>query len=647
MATSQQSSTVPTRPTYDTQPVEDYTVDFSLGQDAYNWPDRIAKNAYAKGVNVKSDRGILSPRAAFERQESIFDDDEFFPTATGRQISTQQIFRSCRFQAFVPYFQGDDYVFLIVVAGLIYRWDPKTGKIVLLSSTLTLNQYSMRVNWSLAGRYIVFFDWPNYPLIVEKTTVFRANPNNIINGVLQPQVPISTIGAFNQDRLAVANAGNEFTLGDPVGNKLTPEAPITFTEVLSNVATYPGQSFSLGTSNTNQPITAMGFIQTIDSNTGLGPMFVATEKAVYDYHTDVPRMNWDDQTGSFVFGSLFLYNAGIVGPRAFVNVNADLIFLSGDGNVHAFSSSRNDIKKWGNAPVSREVKNWMKYWDKSLAQYAFLQYSDNRIYVAANPYRVPVSTRDLNGVYVNDIVHGGMVTINLNGLSTLQTPDTPPIWDGLWTGIRPMDMGLSSKDAYVIGKNSLNENHIWKVRNDISYDLIKGKERYINSQFETREYFGDSRFVNKYEQSITMPIQNVEGQLNVEISRKPSQASGFKLWKVWSFFAPITQCLGVKYFNGLAAHRFKELVFGAPASSTDEECNEGGIFYRNFRKLQLRVKLSARNWQIEEIKVKAILNPNEDLDNTCEQDPEDVTEIPLQCDDYWSIKMEEDVCNPQ
>ncbi len=625
-----------TSPYTETPPITDGTIDFSAGQDAYHYPDRIAKNAYAKGVNISVKGGIPHPRDGYEKLDFIFDDDTI-PTNNTSHLnrSVESVFRFGKFQALIPYFLAPEYYFLIVISGLVYSLNIRLNKITLLSKTLTVNQYSSRINWSLAGNYIVLFDYPNFPLIVQGQTLFRANPLNVVNGLPQPQVPISTIGAYNQNRLFIANAGSEFTGGDPTGSLLTPEAPITFAEVLGPSAAYPGQTFSLGTANTNEPITAMGFLQTIDTNTGIGPLFVATQNAIYSYHTEVPRAQWTTIPN---FGTLLLFNAGICGPRALVNVNSDIVFLSGAGRVHALSMSRNDTQLWGDLPISREVENWLKYWDPTLKQFAFLQYFDNRIYVSANPYRVQATTRD--GKPITDYVNGGYAVLELNDSATLQGKD-PPKWAGLWTGIRPMDMATSNNRCFIIAKHQ-GENALFRLTPDRTYDLISGKEKNVRSIMYTREFFEDSRFTTKYEQSLSMPIQEVQGDLDVTIDHRPSHSTLFKLWKHWQYTAPFSQCCGVKYPNGLAPHRFRELVFGAPDIS--QECDPANnLSFSAFRKLQLRLTLKARYWQIEELKLKSVASPSEDLNSACTQ--EDVVEVPSDCNTDW-VNEEESLCNP-
>lgn len=629
------------------QIVEDGTSDFSGGQDAYNYPDRIKPTCYAKGVNISVRKGILRSRDGYFHRKLKFEDD----TVTVKfryQRTIKDLFESGKFQAMAPYYVSPEYYLIVVISGLIYRINTRTYNVQLLSKDIRTNELAQRVNWSQAGKYLVIFDYPARPIIIEGDSVTRSNPENFNQGGLEPEVLVSVLGTFNQNRLFVANAGNAFTAGDPVSPSFS-EAPITFTEVLTPASAFNGQSFSLGTNSSNEPITAMGFIQAVDQGTGLGPLFVATQNSVYYYKTNLPRTDWETTPD---FGSLFLFNAGIVGPRAFVNTNSDVIFLSAEGKVHAFSTSRNDVKTWGNVPMSREVENWLTYSDESLKSLAFLQYFDNRIYIAANPYRVPALTRGQQPTV--DYVHGGMVVLELDNSATIQQED-PPVWAGLWTGIRPMDMVVQNTRAFVISKDSTYLNRIYEVMPDTKYDVVDEKPRRIKSIVYTREYdfpqatsgggHYSTRFINKREQSLSLPIQNVEGELDLLVERRPSQTENFRVWKKWHYNAPYKQCREIFAPNGLAGHRFRELVFGSPQpDDLNEECDlvGGGNSLEAFRKLQLRITIEAHNWQIEEFKIDAIMQDSPNNDNSCDQ-PNDGIPIPLQCNFDWT-NPEETLC---
>lgn len=607
---------------------QDATIDWSFGQDAYHEPDRIQPNAYAKGVNIKCDRGIVSPRYGNQKVKLTFDDDTL-SRITGLQVSVENVFLSGKFQSWIPYTVFPEHYFIVVVNGFVYRLNTRTKHVTLLSKTQTVNAFSSRINWSFAGDYIVLFDYPNFPLIIQDELVFRADPNNIIFGIVEPQIPLAaTVGTYNQNRLAVANNGNEWTAGDPTGNLATPQAPITFTEIQPGQA-YPGQVFQLGTSITGEPITAMGFLQSVDQNTQVGPLFVATENSVYYYRTDLPRVNWADPNGTLQFGSLLLFNAGIVGPRAQVNVNSDLMFESAEGKIHAVSTARNDAKTWGNVPISREVENWLTFSDDSLKQYSFLQYLDNRVFISANPFRVNATT--LEGDPIFDYAFGGTVVLNLNSMATLHEEKTPS-WDGLWTApYYPMDMGISNKKAYVIGKDEQGFNSVWLMEPQLTYDLIDGNEVYIDSIVETREYYSESRFLDKVLQAATLALTDVQGKFSLSIERRPSQVNNFYPWTDWQYDAPVASKYSSDYKKGLVGHNFKNLIFGAP----EEEC-EDNQFLNTFRKLQIRLRLSGKNWNLTDFKLDAISKPQDARNNACTQ--EETVTIPFRCNNYWKIK---------
>ena len=83
-----------------------------------------------------------------------------------------------------------------------------------------LDEAADRINWSPAGKYLVIFDFPAYPVIIEGLLARRADPALL-------EIPRSVLGTYNQNRLFIANAGNEFTAGDPAAYTF-PTGPISF-----------------------------------------------------------------------------------------------------------------------------------------------------------------------------------------------------------------------------------------------------------------------------------------------------------------------------------------------------------------------------------------------------------------------------------
>ena len=619
----------------------DGTSDFALGQDSWHLPDRIQENQFAKGVNVTTKGGGLRPRPPYVRQDQVFD-DQTIPQSHSTRMS-EEFWRGGKFQAAFAYVALPDRYIMSVVNGLIFQTNIVTGRTTLLSSELRLNPNASRINWSYAGKYLVFFNFPDYPLIYDGVTLFKANPENMVNGALQPQVPISNLGTFNQNRLFVANTGVEFTAGDPVGNLLTPEAPITFTEVFTPSSPFVNQVISLPVENTQYPITAMGFIQQLDSSTGVGPMFVATADKFYFFNTQQPRDQWT----SGQFGGVLISNAGIPGARAVVNVNSDLLFMTPQAKIHALSTARNEARKWGNVPISREVENWLKIRSPELAQFAVMGYFNNRIYATANPYRVVASSFDRQPIF--DYAHGGLVVLEIENLASLVTAGTPA-WAGLWTGINPMEFISFGDRAFVISKDgagAFGENAIYEISLDgVGIEDDAGRfSRPIRSVVYTRQYDFRNPYVYKWEQTVSMHLQDLAGKIDLLVERRPRQSHEFLEYGKWSHDAPVEQCKMPtdEQLNGLTSQSFTQLTFGDPVKKGCSPLN--GDSYSIFQESQLRLTITGGRWLLEDLRMSSVVNPNVERQEQfmCQKLPP--KRLPLQCNDAleWGIP-EPSVC---
>lgn len=603
--------------------VLDGNVSFVGGQDASKIPDKVPENGYFSGVNVTTQQGDIGPRWGLRKLKLTFQ-------AGGVTLKTNHIkefdniFHSGKFQLIAPYSVGQEFYLIIVIAGVIFLYNQGTNNVTIIpmkEGEDGLNPLEPRLNWSPGGRFFVIFDFPAYPVIIENFEARRADPNKF-------EVPISTIGAYNQNRLFIGNAGNEFTAGDPAGNPLTPDAPITFEEVEAPSAPFLGQIFQLSTNYGNDPITAMAFLQLIDTSTGIGPFLVSTQNAIYSYNTQQPRTVWENGQ----FGSIFTFNNGIVGPRAFVNVNSDLFFLSNDGQVRSVSMSRDEQHKWSKVPLSKEVQNWLVYPDRDLVKFSTMAYFKNKIFVTAKPYRV--EARNIDGSFAIDYVNGGFVVLELDNISTLGQ-DSTPAWAGVWTGVRPMDTAVNNNRFFVISKDEAFSNELYEFIPDSTVDEINDQERYIQSYLYTRQYVSQNSFQNKELHSVDLSIHNLEGDFELEIKYKPSHASRYLDWAKFSHKAPWRTCKVPtdSQLQGFASQQFKDLVFGVPENQTCNPVTQE--FYRFYRKVQLKLSLSGRNWALQELRLKSIVMPQAELINVCGEYP--IFEFFKECDTDWSI----------
>lgn len=608
--------------------VFDGTMDWSLGQDSWHPPAKIRENQYWRGVNLNLRGGVLTHRPAFEQLQITFE-DRSLPLPNGRSRSIKNIWEAGKFQAMIPYSSLGGDSLIIVISGLIFSLSLATNKVSLLSEDIKLNQYRRRINWSVADKYLVLFDYPDYPVIIEGSVVTRSSASySSTNGVVHG-VPASVLGTYNQNRLFVGGDGSSFTSGDAVGNLLTPDAPITFSEVFTPSSLYVNQSFSLGTADTAGHITAMGFLQQLDEGTGIGPLLVATNKSIYFYKTNQPRDNWT----AGVFGGVLIANAGIAGPRAFVNVNSDILFMSREGNIHAVSTARAEAKRWGNVPISREVNNWTQPTDGPLSELAVMGYHNGRILCSVRPYRT--LAYDRIGRRVSDFTHGGFVVLDTETIASLLSEGTPA-WSGIWTGICPMEIATIAGRCFVISKDGDAINALYEINEDGDVDIVRGCHRNIASRIYTRAYDFKDPYQLKREHSIAMHLQDIQGCLDLEISRKPSHGHRWMKYATWKHCAPVDTCKGCySYANSYAPHKIRQLSFGDPLETgcnpiTNDELG-------SFSDLQFKIDISAPGWVLEDFRVRATVIPTNDNQSIelCSKLSEDRVEA--DCETDWGI----------
>lgn len=606
----------------------DGTLDFSGGMNAGIEPDQLPDNQFEIGVNVSVGRGDITPRWGFIQQPLDFSATGNHKRVTGQTVSFEEIFKGGKFQAFIPYGIGVDFFQLYIVSGFIFIINLTTFTVDVLNKTDQLNVHADRVNWSNAGNYLVIFDFPNLPMILNGINIRRANP-------AADEVPVSVLGAYNQNRLCIANAGIDWTAGDPSGSPATPGAPITFTEVLAPSTGFTGDVYQVPTANQNNDhITAMGFLQVLDKSTEIGSLIVATQNVIYSYPTFLPRIQWQGGTDSRVFGSLLL-KAGIAGQRAQTNVNSDFLFMTPNGQIYSIAMAREEFRQWGNSPISREVSPFLEASDPMLSYIAVAAAYKNRIFFSCNPYRVNVVSSE--GDPQTDYVSSGLVVIDTDTHSGLGNK-TPPIWDGIWTGIQFMDLAENNHTLYCAAKVN-NRNELFIIDPKKTYDFLNEKPRDIRSVIVTKQYENGDSTINKALHSVDLGLRELEEVVNVKVEYKPSVIEVWNFWRDLTFCAPVEQCEALPQFaNGLTPQGIRDLNLGG----VDENvCNEAGQeFMHVYKGVQLRLIITGRNWKLKYLKLRGKLVKQTITDPYCNEPK--CTPIPAQCFDIWAIPEQRD-----
>lgn len=596
---------------------------FVGGQDASKVPAQVTNTDYFAGVNILVSNGVPQPRWGLDKKKLVFPSGGITVQLSNLFISYDELFHSGRFQSLIPYSIGPDIYLIVVVSGIIFLINQNTWAVTIMpiQDGSSLNENTSRLNWSPAGKYTVIFDYPNFPVILDGITARRADPALM-------EVPVSVGGAYNQNRLFVYNAGDEYTAGDPTGDNATPEAPVTFEEIDTIGSPVFGEIFELPTGRT-ETITAMAFLQLTDTSTGLGPLLIGSENAIYSVHAELPRTivdplgniiaNWE-QNG---FATAFVLNAGIAGFRAWTNVNSDVFFTSSDGQVRTATMSRAEQGQWARIPISKEVQNWMKYWDSSLVSYTVMAYFNNKIFISANPYRTSAFNTSREPVF--DVAFGGFVVLSTDNVATLGHAGSPA-WDGLWTGVRPMDMCTNKKRLFVVSKDPEFRNEIYEFLPGQTYDTDGSNIRYVQSSIYTREFNHNSPFQDKDLHSLDFDIREVQGDFKLVTQYKPSQGSQFVDWRTFTHCAPWRDCMfpSDDEINGLAGHNFMGLNIGSPSSDACDPVTN--VPYNVFRKVQLKFIIEGKFWELQGFRINALVRPQDQ-------------QINIACDDRACVKL--------
>lgn len=607
-----------------TEPVQDGQTDFSGGQNASQIPAHVGENQYYSGVNVSCEKGSLNPRWGSQQKTLTFDITEEFTLPTGLTRSYESIFLTGRYQAIIPYLVGTEFYLICVVSGVIFFVNQQTFVVtyVPIADGSYIDEDHFRVNWTPAGARVEIFDFPSYPVIIDGVTARRADPALL-------ETPVSVLGTYNQNRVAFSNAGNEWTASDPAAFGF-PNGPISCTELLTPASPFYGQVFQLSTNYNNNPITAMGFLQVVDTSTGIGPLLVATQDSIWSYHTELPRAQWE----ATQFGSVFISSAGIVGQRALCNVNSDIFFISKDGQLRSASMSREEQGKWSKTPISREVQDFIVVNDKALLKYSVVSYYRNKIIMTVNPYKVKMAKTDLEPSY--DVAFGGFVVLELDNVSTLGK-DSQPAWAGMWCPFRPMDFVINNDRMFAVAKEG-GINTIYEMRPDLTYDKIGVKQevRKVKSKIYTKEFEFKAPFNLKTLNSLDFNLQDVRGNFTLKVKYKPSHANNYIEWRNFSHIAPWRICQGVPIgceWNGLAPHSFRELNLGSPINPGCNPVTKDK--YDTLRMVQLLFEIEGVDWLIESFVINGQLLPQNTTEAICKAYP--IVKVCEECNNVWEI----------
>jgi hypothetical protein len=243
-----------------------------------------------------------------------------------------------------------------------------------------------------------------------------------------PELPPGRMGTYGEGRVWQSGIdGVTFIAGDIVGGSSGSPAfqgRDAVLKVTENTFLIGGGAFRVPSAGAI--ITAMSFSAILDASLGQGPLQVFTNKNIFSCATPTDRTTWQNVTNPILTEAL--KGAGASSHTAVVNINADILFRSPDGQIRSEILSRLDFNRWGSTPVSFEVLRILEAENLDLMNFCSAIEFDNRSLMTSNPIL------GNNGVYWQ-----GLIALNFDAVSSLGQKSNS-IYDGLWTGLNVLQL---------------------------------------------------------------------------------------------------------------------------------------------------------------------------------------------------------------
>lgn len=380
------------------------------------------------------------------------------------------------------------------------------------------------------------------------------------------EVPSGSAMVYNEEigRLCVAVNGNEIAIGDVVGG---PTGVLKFTET-----GYLNEGGRFRVPLKYGQIMAMAMVANLDRSNGQGPMIVFAEEGFSTFNLPPNRETWKNLTYPVQINMPIRYSA--TSQNGIILVNGDMFYRAKDG-LRSFMFAIKEFQGWGNVPISTEMRRITDRDTQSLLKHASTILFDNRVIFTASPGTA-------NGVF-----HRGVGALDLDLISRLGQK-MPPVYDGLWTGIRPTGMLTGSFEneerAFIFALNpETNKNELWELHRETGYDNTDSR---VSCSIETRAMNFSNPFGMDKLQNVEVWADRCVGQVNIGVQWRPdSYPSWFPMCAEKEFCVAESDCrdedeLECKPLVNFNPGYKTRLNFGRPPGSCDTlDGKPADVFY--------------------------------------------------------------------
>lgn len=373
--------------------------------------------------------------------------------------------------------------------------------------------------WVQAVNWLVIQNKVNKAIIYDGGTCRRSDPN-------KREIPAGTAMAYVNGRIWLGQ-GQQYIAGDIVGGgsgtddgKLN--AVLRFTE---NTYINDGGAFSVPIQSGE--ITGMRAMTNITGAIDTGTLYIFTEGAVFSVNAPADRTVWKTMTDPIA--RTMVSKFGSQNAFGIVESNGDLYYRSSDG-VRSVINALRTYGVPGNTPLSNEMKRTLSTDYSALLKFGSGVLFDNRLIETVTPQR------DSKGTY-----HLGLAVLDFDLISNIQQK-APPVWDGLWTGLKILQMltieinGVERCFAFVRGEDSI---ELWEISKSKRFD---DRNRRIQWGFESSSLDFQSKKSLKSLRGGDLGIKDLTGQCDFDVKYKTDHYAGAQDWNSFSQCANYEDC---------------------------------------------------------------------------------------------------------
>lgn len=302
----------------------------------------------------------------------------------------------------------------------------------------------------------------------------RAPAYEIKGGIASNTMPIGTLMAYIHGRLVVFTEDNYALTSDFIyGNGLTNTKGL---EAFNEIQFY-GDMGAIPTPAMLGDIVGAIPVPRTPNRNAQGDLLVMCRNGAYTLALAGTREQWwleDVQ-------QIVLTGTGGASDKSLVAANNDIWFRTSDGSISSYKFERSDQDlEWGDTSLAMEVTEYLKFDSPKNLQYSSSIKAHNRLLTSC---AIQVSPNALSG-YGQHRYGEGIVALDFDRGSTVNRR-TGFSWDGLWTGINPVQFVQvdvdSERRSLCISHDDDGQNRIYEIMPD-SYkgsDMADGTSKAI------------------------------------------------------------------------------------------------------------------------------------------------------------------------